>query len=250
MSATLPPDPPRAGSPLALALPFHGTWLARNSPARRVPSHGTDLLGTRYAIDFIAVDEHRRTSPQHSWRTVLGTEPADIFVGFDRPVLAPVSGVVAAVHDGEPDHVARRSQLTLLPYVLRQRERLRQGVGAIAGNHVCIEVAGTTAYVGLVHLRRGTIEVQVGQHVTEGQLIARCGNSGNSTQPHVHVQAMDSMDLRIAKGVPVVFRDFREWPAGRRGSIRSRIRGPIRRTLAVPGEESVVEAVFEVAASG
>ncbi|SYZ32710.1 hypothetical protein [Propionibacterium australiense] len=44
-------------------LPFSGRWLARNSPARRVPSHGTTLLGVTYAIDFIAVDDLGRTAP-------------------------------------------------------------------------------------------------------------------------------------------------------------------------------------------
>ncbi|WP_407659658.1 M23 family metallopeptidase [Kineococcus indalonis] len=213
--------------------------MVRNSPARRVPSHGTDLLGTRYAIDFTAVDERRRTSLRRGWRTALGTEPPGTFLGFGRPVLAPASGVVVVVHDGEPDHAARRSPLTLLPYLLSQRERLRQGVGAVAGNHVTIEVAGAgpggaVAYVAVVHLQRGTVQVREGQRVTEGQALARCGNSGNSTQPHVHVQAMDSTDLRTARGLPIAFRSFRERLPGRRA--------PIRRALAVPGEGSVVEA--------
>jgi hypothetical protein len=41
---------------VTVRLPFRGTWLARNSPARRVPSHGTDLFATTYAIDFVAVE--------------------------------------------------------------------------------------------------------------------------------------------------------------------------------------------------
>ena len=51
--------------------------------------------------------------------------------------------------------------------------------------------------------------------MTAGQQVAECGNSGNSTQPHVHVQVMDSPDLSVAQGVPMRFRDYREWP--RRG---------------------------------
>jgi len=39
---------------VSLALPFRGTWLARNSPARRVLSHGTRLFATTYAVDFVA----------------------------------------------------------------------------------------------------------------------------------------------------------------------------------------------------
>ena len=43
--------------PLTLSLPFEGRWLAQNSPARRVPSHGTELFGMAHAIDFVHVGE-------------------------------------------------------------------------------------------------------------------------------------------------------------------------------------------------
>ena len=56
-------DATRQG-PVMLDLPFRGRWMARNSPAKRVPSHGTHLLGTTYAIDFIAVDERGRSAPR------------------------------------------------------------------------------------------------------------------------------------------------------------------------------------------
>ena len=66
-------------------------------------------------------------------------------------------------------------------------------------------------FVGLVHLRQDSLRVTVGDRITVGDQIANCGNSGNSTQPHVHLQAMDSADLRVARGVPITFRDYREW---------------------------------------
>jgi murein DD-endopeptidase MepM/ murein hydrolase activator NlpD len=47
--------------------------------------------------------------------------------------------------------------------------------------------------------------------VAEGEQIAACGNSGNSTQPHLHLQVMDSADLAVARGVPMSFRRFRSW---------------------------------------
>src|SRR5918993_5948320 len=68
-----------------LSLPFTGRWLTQNSPARRVPSHGTDLFGERYAIDFVGVDDRHRTAPRRDWRTVLATEPPERFVAFGRP---------------------------------------------------------------------------------------------------------------------------------------------------------------------
>lgn len=221
------------GSAITLTLPFTGIWMAQNSPARRVPSHGVDLFGERYAIDFVAVDRRRRSSEHRDWRTFLSTEPPERFHGFGRPILAPVDGVVAAVHDGEPDHEGRRSQLALVPYALGQAGRLRQGVHAIAGNTVTIAVRGGAAFVSLAHLRLGSIRVGVGDHVTAGQHIAACGNSGNSTEPHVHLQVMDRADPVSAAGVPLRFRAFREW---RSGSDQ-----PETVAAGIPGERSIVE---------
>ena len=225
---------------IVISLPFAGLWLARNSPARRVPSHGTDLWGERYAIDFIGVDGRRRTADRRDWRTFLASEPAERFFGYGRPILAPADGTVVEVHDGEIDHVGRRSQLTLVPYALGQPARLRRGVGAIAGNYLIIAPRDSGAFVALVHLRAGSIRVAAGEEVTVGQHIAACGNSGNSTQPHVHVQVMDSPDLSVARGVPMAFRRFREWPSGAK-QFQIRESG-------LPGEGAVVEPLPILAA--
>jgi hypothetical protein len=130
---------------IVISLPFAGLWLARNSPARRIPSHGTDLFGERYAIDFIGVDHRRRTADRRDWRTFVASEPAERFFAYGRPILAPADGTVVDAHDREIDHVGRRSQLTLVPYALGQPARLRQGVGAIAGNYLIIALR-TPAY--------------------------------------------------------------------------------------------------------
>ena len=219
-------------TPVEVALPFAGRWLAMNSPARRVPSHGVDLLGQRYAIDFVGVDERHRDASVADWRTLVATEPPERFVAFGRPILAPADGVVVAVHDGEPDHAARRSQLALVPYMLGQAGRLRKGPAAIAGNHVVVELRAGV-FAALVHLRRGSLRVAVGDAVVTGQQLGECGNSGNSTQPHVHVQLMDSADLAVARGVPVAFRGYREWVGGSDH--------PATVATGIPGERSVVE---------
>lgn len=211
-----------------LDLPFRGRWLARNSPARRVPSHGTHRFGLTYAIDFIAVDDHGRSAPR-GWRSWLATEPPDTFVGFGRPILAPASGTVAIIHDGEPDHTARRSQLALIPYALGQARRVRQGAPAIAGNWVTIALGPTGPYVWLAHLRRDTVRVRPGDEVVVGGQIAECGNSGNSTQPHVHLQVTDSSQWQTAQGIPIAFRNYRS------------VRDDKTVTSGVPSESEIVE---------
>ena len=194
-----------ADDPLDLRYPFTGRWLTRNSPARRVPSHGTHLMGTTYAIDFVGVGERGRSAPW-SWRAALATEPPDGFIGFGRSILAPCGGRVKATHDGEIDHEARRSQLVLLPYALTQARRVRRGPPAIAGNHVVLALHDAGPFVLLAHLQRGSIRVAAGDQVQAGEVIGRCGNSGNSTQPHVHVQVTDSTDWERARGLPMRFR--------------------------------------------
>lgn len=192
-------------APIELAYPFTGRWLARNSPARRVPSHGTHLMGTTYAIDFVAVDERGRSGPW-SWRAAVATEPPEGFVGFGLPILAPCSGRVVVAHDGEPDHEARRSAPTLLGYALTQARRVRAGAAAIAGNHVVIAMREGGPFVLLAHLRQGSLQVAVGDEVAEGRAVGACGNSGNSTQPHVHLQVTDSLEWNVARGLPLAFR--------------------------------------------
>jgi murein DD-endopeptidase MepM/ murein hydrolase activator NlpD len=217
---------------VVLRLPFTGTWLARNSPARRVPSHGTDLFATTYAIDFIAV-QGRRTAPTWDWRTLLTTEPAARFFAFGQPILAPAGGWVVTAHDGEPDHPARRSQPSRVSYALTQAARARGGAGALAGNHVVVELE-RGGYVVLAHLRDGSLRVGVGDRVVVGQQLATCGNSGNSTQPHVHIQVMDAADPFNAHGLPMAFAHYRVWP--RDGSSVLISRG-------IPEESEVVETL-------
>jgi hypothetical protein len=215
-----------------LALPFRGRWLARNSPARRVPSHGTELFATTYAMDFIAV-QGRRTATTRDWRTLLATEPVERFFAFGQPILAPAAGTVVSVHDGEADHAARRSQFALIPYAVTQAARVRAGAGTIAGNHVIIKLADGDGYVLLAHLRAGSIRVRTGEPVAPGGEVGACGNSGNSTQPHLHIQVMDSADAVTARGVPMSFRDYRIWP--RSGEP------PIVVPHGIPNESEVVE---------
>jgi murein DD-endopeptidase MepM/ murein hydrolase activator NlpD len=161
-------------------------------------------MGTTYAIDFIPVDARGR-SARWTWRAAVATEAPEGFVGFGAPILAPCSGRGVIVHDGEPDHEARRSQLSLIPYMLTQASRVRRGPPAVAGNHVVVALGPEGPFVLVAHLRRGSLTVAVGDEVTPGVVLGTCGNSGNSTQPHVHVQATDSTAWRTARGLPIAF---------------------------------------------
>lgn len=188
-------------TPINLTYPFNGHWLVQNSPANRVPSHGTHAYATAYAIDFVPVTDSGLTAPL-TLSSFVRPEPADRFPGFGRPVLAPIEGVVLSVHDSEPDHRAYRG-LPSIRYALTQRRRAMAGWVALAGNHILIDSGGTI--IALCHLQQGSIEVEPGRRVHSGDTIGRCGNSGNSTEPHLHIQAIDDPDVRHANAIRLTF---------------------------------------------
>jgi hypothetical protein len=213
-------------------LPFEGQWLVGNTPANQIPSHGTTLFGTSYAFDFMAVDRKTRTAPSKSWRTFFGVEQPELFYSFGKSVFSPIEGEIVSIHNGEEDHVARRSWFTLLPYVLSQSSRIRKGHQAIAGNYLVIKAKEVDLFVAIVHLQKDSILVKEGQSVTEGQHIANCGNSGNSTEPHIHIQAMNTLDFSNGSGIPLFFRHFTQ-------REKEQIK---KRTNAFPNSGSVVSS--------
>jgi murein DD-endopeptidase MepM/ murein hydrolase activator NlpD len=111
--------------------------------------------------------------------------------------------VVVALHDGEPDHEAFRG-IPSIRYALTQQRRAANGWTGLGGNHVIIGLE-SGEFVALCHLQHGSIRVSVGQSVAVGDEMGQCGNSGNSTEPHVHVQAMDAIDLQDARAIPISF---------------------------------------------
>lgn len=187
---------------LKLAYPFTGRWLVQNSPANRVPSHGTARYATSHAIDFVPVDGAGRTAPIRLG-TLTRPEAATRFPGFGRPILAPADGLIVAVHDAEPDHAAFRG-LPSICYALTQGRRAAAGWTALAGNHVMIRTDNGPIVV-LCHLRRGSVQVGMGQRVSVGDSVGQCGNSGNSTEPHLHLQAISSLKVEHAEAVPITF---------------------------------------------
>lgn len=188
--------------PVELEYPFTGRWRVLNSPADRVPSHGTDRFASSYAIDFVPVDDSVRSAPRtlESW---LRPERPERFPGFGRPVLAPLPGVVRAMENGSADHPAYRG-FPSVAYALTQDRRAAGVWTNVAGNHVLIE-RQDGAVVVLCHLQHGSVRVRPGQRVETGEAIARCGNSGNSTEPHLHLQAIDRVDVEQAHALPITF---------------------------------------------
>ncbi|MFF6926961.1 M23 family metallopeptidase [Streptomyces californicus] len=229
------------GPPVEVAPPVTGRWKALNSPADKVPSHGTHAYGQTYAIDIVAEPETAEgeapgrpgagpatrpaagpvTRPQADPAPRPETAPVPrpafrlfwpvvrrnrAFPAFGAPLLAVADATVVVASDGQRDHLSRNS-LPALAYLMLAEAPVRSIVGAhrIIGNHVILDLGGGT-YAVYAHLRRGSLRVRAGDRVRAGQGIGRVGNSGNTTEPHLHFHLMDGPDPDAARGVPFTWR--------------------------------------------
>lgn len=194
--------------PVELEPPVRGRWSAMNSPATKVPSHGTHLFGQTYAIDIVAEPEGGpQTRPAFAklWPIARRNHA---FPAYDEPLFAVADATVVHAGDWRRDHLSRNS-LPAIVYLMLIESVVREAGGArwAVGNHLVLDL-GDGVYAMYAHLRRGSLTVGPGDRVRAGQPIARCGNSGNSTEPHVHFQLMDGPDPDSARGIPFTWRNI------------------------------------------
>lgn len=181
------PDAKTYRQQVRYTLPFTGEWYVANGGIEQGNSHSWDVLTQRYAYDFIMTDFRLR---RHDGS---GSRLSEYFC-YDQPILAPADGIVVEVCDGVRD--APRPGSLFIDFLARD----------FRGNYVIIRHA-EDEYSFLAHLIPGSISVKVGDEVQLGQLIGRCGNSGHSSEPHLHFHVQDGPDFFTAMGLPVQFDD-------------------------------------------
>ncbi len=165
-------------------LPFDGEWLVANGGATPKTSHSWDILGQRFALDFVQANDAFRT---HNGR---GTKAEEYFC-YGREIRAAAGGTVVRVED-------RVRQAFLGWGVCDFTAR------SFVGNHVLVEHAERE--FGLyAHLVRGSVTVAPGDRVDRSQVLGRCGHTGHSTEPHLHFHLQDSAELFQGMGLPVRF---------------------------------------------
>lgn len=186
---------------MIMPLPFPSS-IKTTSPSATVRLPADVALKVGWGGDTMKVNQHVVT-PDQRWAYDFLIEPymsgsTDLtdYGCYGVPVVAPAAGLVTEAHDGEPDTV---------PGVISNNYE------APKGNYVVIQLDETGTYLVIAHLKPGSVLVSSGQRVEEGQEIGQCGNSGNTSEPHIHIhhQRQDPavFPLNFAEGLPLYFRD-------------------------------------------
>ncbi|MDZ5608089.1 M23 family metallopeptidase [Bacillus pseudomycoides] len=183
----------------------------------RLPLNQAVLVG--WGGDQLKTNYHA-WAPIERWAYDLLIPPAGIkssrledYGIYGAEIVAPASGTVISINNEEPD--------------------LKPGTDdfdSMAGNHIYLRLDETGTYLILAHLKKGSVRVKEGQHVTEGAIIAQVGNSGNSSEPHLHIhhqrQDPSKTSIFLSEGLPLYFRDI-NGPAMPEGGVRIKNRNEV-----------------------
>ena len=217
--------------------PLRGEWVPVHTPASRIPSHGTDMLGQRYAFDLIRLDPEKgsRYHPAGGLRTLLVGVPTHECHGWGEPIHAPLDGMVVEARDGLPER-GRIHPVWELALVLKNGLTFRptpHHLHRVMGNHVILRCGDV--FAAFAHLATGSVAVGAGQGVRVGDVLGRVGHTGNSTAPHLHFQLMDGADPLTAHGVACAFREYEVWRDGAWRRAENAIPASTDRIRSVPG---------------
>jgi Peptidase family M23 len=209
-----------------ISSPFDGgVWVAGDGPAndsshRRSISaiDGQIHIAQRFAADWVKVGSNGDS--HHD-----GTTRNENWWGYGEPIYAVTDGEVTQVLDGIPENT---------PRVLPKQVTLDN----IVGNYVILRIA-PNRYVTYAHLQTGSIKVAVHDHVARGTVIARLGNTGQATAPHLHFQVTDGNSVLQSEGVPFIFSNFTDLGPGSDYELDKH--PSIPRTDSIPGKDEVVD---------
>ena len=182
---------------LVISPPLRGSeWLAGNGPAntsghRRalVPIAGRAHIAQRFAIDFLQLNP--------DGKSFSGDEKNNkSYRCYGSEALAVADALVVATKDGIPENIPGATSRAV-PITLE----------TVGGNHIILDL-GNGKFAFYAHLQPGSLRVKVGDKVRRGQVLGLVGNSGNSTEPHLHFHISDANSPLGSEGLPYAFASF------------------------------------------
>ena len=165
-------------------MPVKGEWYVFWGGTNQFINYHYVYEGQRYAYDLIVLQDGQSYSDSPNEN--------ENYYAFNKEILAPADGVVVKVIDGIEDNVPGEMN-PVIP----------------EGNCMIIEHPNNE-YSMMAHLKNHSLLVQEGERVKKGQVIGCCGNSGNSSEAHLHFQVMNSADYRMGQSIRIRFENGKE----------------------------------------
>jgi len=164
-------------------LPFDGIWYVASEHGY-LDSHKR-FVAEAFAYDFLQIGPNGKSYQRD------GRNNADYYA-YGKKVLAAKDGTVISVRSDMAENVPGETT----------------NVDSPGGNVVVID-HGNNQFGYYAHLRPFTVSVKPGARVRAGDVLGEVGNSGDSSEPHLHFHVMDNADASLAVGIPAVFENWK-----------------------------------------
>jgi hypothetical protein len=165
-------------------LPFKGKWTVINGGIAKTLSHSWEIFSQRYAYDFVILNDDEKSFSGDCTKL-------ENYYCYGKEIIAPANGVVVKVSNKH-----KNSRV--------DGEKTFCDSLDIRGNHIIIKHE-KNEYSLIAHLAPETITVSVGDKIKQGDVIAKSGNSGNTSEPHVHFQLQSGKNFFLSAGLPIGF---------------------------------------------
>lgn len=180
MPLTTYPETDNVFTETVMDFPFDNTWYVFWGGTNSLINYHYEYENQRYAYDFVLMNE----------KTTYEGDPSlnESYYAFGEEYLAPADGIVVKVVNHVKDN---------LPVGQMNEEQP-------LGNYIILN-HGNKEYSYLAHFKYQSIVVNEGDKVNQGDILGLVGNSGNSSEPHIHFHVADSPDLRTSKSINITF---------------------------------------------
>jgi murein DD-endopeptidase MepM/ murein hydrolase activator NlpD len=200
-----------------------GNGPSNTSQHRRalIPINGLAYISQRFAIDWVQINADGKT---------YTGDPSDNknYRAYGAEIHAVADGVVTQMKDGLPQNTPGAKSLAV-PLSLE----------TIGGNHVIMEI-GDGLYAFYAHMQPGSVRVKVGDKVRRGQVLGLLGNTGNSSEPHLHFHICNANSELGSEGLPYAFASFEvlgkgdTWKPGESHAA-------VKHEMEIPTEDEIVQ---------
>jgi hypothetical protein len=162
-----------------MILPFNEEWFVFWGGTLEEQNYHVAYENQRFAYDILMVNEGVTFSgdPKNN----------ESYFAFGKEIIAPCDAKVVKVITGVEDNI---------PGELNPKQ--------LTGNTIVLETS-EKEYILFAHLKHQSIVVREGQFIRQGTLLGQCGNSGNTTEPHLHLSLQNTVDMNIATGGKMYF---------------------------------------------